>query len=149
MPTYRKYHHSDAAAVTRLIQQFFSEDKELKHIPPEYIPRTLTKLGEQGDGGNILVIEHEEKIIGYTLLVNYWSNSDGGNMLVIDELYIDKAYQGQGIGTDLANYLIDTRFNNSLGIQLEITPGNEIARKLYKKLGFKDYDNQMLIKMYN
>ncbi|WP_461813075.1 GNAT family N-acetyltransferase [Faecalimonas sp.] len=54
-------------------------------------------------------------------------------------IVVARAYQGKGIGTSIINQLIDWAKQNgtTTRIQLDTRKDNELAVKLYKKLGFE------------
>ena len=57
----------------------------------------------------------------------------------IDNIEVIEKYRNKGIGTKLMSYLIDIAIENKvINITLEVRISNEIARKLYKKLGFRE-----------
>ena len=57
----------------------------------------------------------------------------------IDNIEVDEAYRGKGIGTKLMSYLISLAIEKKvINITLEVRISNEIARNLYKKFGFKE-----------
>jgi ribosomal protein S18 acetylase RimI-like enzyme len=70
-----------------------------------------------------------------------WSNEYGGNIINIDELYIEKKYRSKGIGTDFIKYLVSSNLNTSVAIQLEVLSTNNKARKFYEKIGFLKSQN--------
>jgi len=115
----------------------YREDPEGKPIFDVKINRTFNELTKHPDKGNIMIIEADSKIIGYGILINFWSNEYGGNILDIDELYIKSNYRGKGIGSKFIQYLIDNKFNNSVAVRLETMPSNNKARQLYERIGLK------------
>lgn len=106
----------------------YREDPEGKLIFDEKINRTFNELTKHPDNGTIMIIEADSKIIGYSILINFWSNEHGGNILDIDELYIKSNYRGKGIGSKFIQYLIDNKFNNSVAVRLETMPSNNKVR---------------------
>ncbi len=134
---YRKYQTKDKETITGFIKALYRKDPGGKPISGEYIDRTLRELPLHPERGSILVFDKEGVIMGYSILVNYWSNEYGGNILLLDELYISPDFRGTGIGTAYIQYLIESRFNNSVAIKLEVTPTNVKAGKLYERIGFK------------
>lgn len=104
--TYRQFKTSDKKAVVELIKSLYREDPEGKLIFDEKINRTFNELTKHPDNGTIMIIEADSKIIGYSILINFWSNEHGGNILDIDELYIKSNYRGKGIGSKFIQYLI-------------------------------------------
>ncbi len=102
----------------------------------ESIQTTLDHIRKHPDKGNILVFEQEGFLIGYAILINFWSNEYKGNVLIIDELYILPDYRSQGIATAFLNFLSDTRYNDSVMLHLEVSDSNKRAMDLYRKMGF-------------
>ena len=135
--TYRQFKTSDKKAVVELIKSLYREDPEGKPVFDEKINRTFNELTKNPGKGTIMIIEADSKIIGYSILINFWSNEYGGNILDIDELYIKSNYRGKGVGSKFIQYLIDNKFNNSVAVQLETMPSNNKTRQLYEHIGFK------------
>ena len=141
---YRQFKNSDSETVAELILNLYREDPSDKPMTPEKIQRTFDSLTHHPDRGNIIVLKQQDEIVGYSILSNFWSNEFGGNLLVIDELYVRENFRGKGIGTNFIKYIIENKFNNAVALQLEATPDNVRARKLYESLGFKLHKNTML-----
>lgn len=135
--TYRQFKTSDKKTVVELIKSLCREDPEGKPVFNEKINKTFNELTKHPDKGTIMIVEVDSKIIGYSILINFWSNEYGGNILDIDELYIKSDYRGKGIGSKFIQYLIDNKFNNSVAVRLETMPSNNKARQLYERIGFK------------
>lgn len=127
-----------------LIKAFYREDPEGKPTNKNKIKDTFRELFSS-ESGCIMLMTINRKIIGYAILINYWSNEYNGNILHIDELYIAKGYRGQGIGSKLIKHLIKVKFYEAVAIMLEVTPINKKAEKLYRKLGFEQARNKFLI----
>ena len=63
----------------------------------------------------------------------------------IDNIFVSEEYRNQGIGTKLLEYLIEyAKENKIVNITLEVRTSNNIAKKLYKKMGF----NEVAIRKY-
>ncbi len=57
----------------------------------------------------------------------------------IDNIEVNAAHRGKGIGTKLMSYLISLAIENRvLNITLEVRMSNETAKNLYKKFGFRE-----------
>ncbi|WP_117170127.1 GNAT family N-acetyltransferase [Paraliobacillus sediminis] len=78
---------------------------------------------------NIYLLIQNEKLIGS---VACYSNE-------IDDLIVNKAFQGQGYGTELVFWAINHLQNtaNELPIKLHVSKWNENALSLYEKNNFK------------
>lgn len=75
----------------------------------------------------------KEKVIG---TLTYYLIYD---RMEIENIEVDVAYRGNGIGTKLMSYLLSLAIENRvINITLEVRVSNEIAKNLYKKFGFKE-----------
>jgi GNAT superfamily N-acetyltransferase len=86
-------------------------------------------------------------IDGYALLCSFWSNELGGEVCIIDELYVIPSARGRGIATGLVKGLLRRElpwFERAVNVELEVTPGNTRARALYVRLGFRPYENALM-----
>jgi len=111
----------------------------------EKIRKTFDVFRSNPGKGIITVIEKDNVIAGYSILINFWSNEFGGNILFVDELYIKKEFRGQSIATDFIRYLSENRSEETVALQLQVTPENIKARRLYERLGFKLHKNDTLV----
>jgi ribosomal protein S18 acetylase RimI-like enzyme len=91
------------------------------------------------------VFEQENRILGYAILINFWSNEYGGIILTIDELLVIPAYRGKGIGTAFIQFLMNSRYNDFVALKLEVLPYNQRALRLYESLGFQKADRDHLV----
>ncbi|MER3374902.1 MAG: GNAT family N-acetyltransferase [Allomuricauda sp.] len=135
--SFRPCSPADFDIITDFIINLYNEDPGLIQMTKEKAFNTLDMLSQKSDLGTVLVVGDKEEIIGYCILINYWSNEYGGNILHIDELFIKEDYRSKGIGSQLIYQLAKSKFANAVGLQLEVTPGNPRAKRLYEKLGFK------------
>ena len=138
---YREKHFSD---LREMIVSLYQEDPEGESINEEKIKRTIAESSKNPDKVSIYMFQRNEKNIGYAILVFFWSNEYGGNIVTIDELYVKEEYRSQGIGTEFFSFL--ERMENKVALQLETTPSNQRAFNYYKRLGFIPSANTHLIK---
>jgi len=127
------------------MRDFYEEVPGIRGISDQKIKKTFSALTADPGKGEIIVIEKSKIIAGYALLVNFWSNEWGGNVLFLDEIYLKPEFRGQGIGRNFIGYLIEKKYNRSTAIQLEVAPTNKKARALYVDIGFKPYQNEYLL----
>jgi ribosomal protein S18 acetylase RimI-like enzyme len=142
---YEKYQTKFKQKLIKLIMGLHQEDKCGKPISLEKIELTIKTLNENPAMGEIILIKDNQTVVGYSILINFWSNEYGGNILTIDELYLEPNYRGKKIGTNFINHLKKTKYNQAIALQLETTPTNIKANSLYKKLGFKPIENSVLV----
>jgi|SRR5689334_10616962 len=131
---------SDEEAVVRMGVALSIEDPGPRPVPAENIRRTLRALRETPWRGRALVLECDGRVCGYALLIGYWSNELGGEIDVIDELYVEPQHRGRRHATSLIEALATGASpvsSNAVALTLEVTPDNVRARRLYERLGFE------------
>lgn len=131
--------------VTKMILDLYQDDPDNKFMTEEKIQLTFHTLEQHPDYGRVLVFEQKNRIIGYAILINFWSNEYGGILLIIDELFVVPAFRNQGIGSAFIKHLIAIRHSNFVALKLEVLPYNDRALKLYESLGFKQADRYHLV----
>jgi RimJ/RimL family protein N-acetyltransferase len=79
-------------------------------------------------------VDHKGTLVGYVMLIH----AQEPTQWIIERLTIDQAYQRQGLGYAVADYLIDMvhGFENSEMVIARYAPENVAARKLFAKLNF-------------
>jgi ribosomal protein S18 acetylase RimI-like enzyme len=125
----------------------YAEDPSPMPVTEGNIRATLATLRAEPSRGRAVVLEVEGVIGGYALLISFWSNELGGELIVIDELYVTPPVRNRGHARELLTTL--TKENNlwpgrSVALELEVTPQNQRAAILYEKAGFKRTKNERL-----
>lgn len=141
----REYVDTDYNELIGMVSALYNEDPEGQPINSSKVEATINEYKENSQKIKIIIILKNSYIIGYSLLVYFWSNEYGGNILFIDELYIKKEFRNKGIGSYFLKYVENMDDINA--IQLETTPSNKRVYKYYKKMGFEDIENKHLIKI--
>jgi RimJ/RimL family protein N-acetyltransferase len=115
------------------------EDPGPAPVLPQQVQRTLAKLRAEPSRGRAVVCEIDGSVVGYALLISFWSNELGGEVCVIDELFVDRKNRGRGLATALFDRLaaFEFWFPRPMALVLEVSPENERARALYERLGFR------------
>lgn len=121
--SYRQFQEKDKYKISNLMKKLYREDSKGKLMTNDKIYKTFQELKDHPEKGNIILIETENSIIGYCLIINYWSNEYSGNILTIDELFIEPAYRNKQISTNFIKYLIKTSisFWNVTKISFKLT----------------------------
>ena len=141
---YRKFKTTDKKVVAGLMKELFKETSN-ETVSNKNISKTFSELLHYPEKGIILVLENKKQIVGYCLLINFWSNEFGGNILYIDEIYIKPLFCEKNIGTNFIKSLIKNKLMKAVTFQLEVKPSNRKVIKMYKKIGFKLSRNSHLI----
>jgi ribosomal protein S18 acetylase RimI-like enzyme len=128
-----------------MIHTLYREDPSTKQISDAKISQTVRELRDKPNKGKIIVFEKEKTIVGYSILIPYWSNEYGGNVLHIDELYVKPEHRKRGVATSFLKQLVRTK-HDAVALELEVTPSNTRAMKYYRKLGFRNTRNMHLMR---
>lgn len=138
---------ADDEQIVFLCMELNREDPGTHPVPETHIRRTLDMLRNESNRGRSLVLRLDDKICGYALLITFWSNEIGGEVLYIDELYVSPSHRKKGHSTQLIQNLLGpcTVWPRAwVALELEVTPSNFKARTLYENLGFKAVRNSHL-----
>ena len=129
---------ADDDRMVELCRGLYDEDPGPLPVPPANMRATLEELRYNPHRGRAVVLEIQNRLAGYALLIPFWSNELGGNVCEVDELFIIPERRNQGHGTALFKAIANGVLWPSavVGIALGVTPDNSRARRLYERLGF-------------
>ena len=92
----------------------------------------------------IYVVEYDSKIIGSaTIFIEPKFIHKGGKVGHIEDVVVSKEHQGEGIGLQLINALI--QYAEKKGCYKTVLDCTDEVMPFYKKLGFKHFSNSMRI----
>ena len=109
--------------------------------------RTFWEFTNKPDKGKIVVFEQDGLVVGYAIIVFYWSNEYGGDFIELDELFTHEDYRGNGIATAFFEWLEQTWYQKAVALSIQVTPANDRANSFYQRLGFKTSLNRHLLKL--
>ena len=138
---------NDDGPIIEMSRALYEEDPATGPVPEAQTRQTLSILRSEPVRGTAVVLEIEREVAAYALLISFWSNELGGEVCVIDELYVRPGYRNRGHGRELIRGL---RPGNNLwpqsfvALELEVTPDNKRAAALYAELGFEPVKNARL-----
>ena len=141
--TYRMPTPRDLPALLAMVQAFYRECQRQPGIPAEQVLATVRELGAHKDRGSVFVFESQGEPAGYAILIQCWSNELGGNVLVVDELFVDPRFRDKGIATDFLGLLRKVAPEGTRAIQVEAHRSHRRAQALYRRLGFCDTGRQV------
>ena len=115
------------------------ERKYNDNIDSDFIVKDFYKNYIDNNKTNLLIAVENSNIIGYifTKIIEVESEKKSAK---IDALYIEEVYRNKGIATKLIEESINWIKDNSIdNITINVMYQNEVAKKLYYKLGFENY----------
>ncbi len=140
------YKSEDYSELKDMILGLYSEDPPSVPMAEEKILKTVKELANHRDKGQIILFRVNNKTAGYGIIIFFWSNEYGGNIIYIDELFVKEEWRSKKIGTSFFNYLLENFKDKAVALKLEVTPRNVRARKYYENMGFKETRNVHLLK---
>ena len=147
MPLWRPARTEEDDAIVEMSLALYGDAAAELGVEAPQVYATLETFRREPVRGRALVLEVEGQLVGLCLLASFWSNELGGEICVIDELYVKPDWRGHGHSTSL---LASLRVDRSLwprrpvAFELEVSPHNPDARRLYERLGFRDKPNTTL-----
>ncbi|SFF01583.1 Acetyltransferase (GNAT) family protein [Chitinophaga sp. CF118] len=148
--SYRLARLMDAEELTIMSMELYNEVISRKDLKENRVVATIRFYEENANMGEVLMIEYNGVLAGYSMIFRFWSNEYGGLLVGIDELFIRKQFRHNGIASAFVNALIndEKRKPNFVGIELESHPDNKDANRLYMSLGFPKNENTSYIKLF-
>ena len=135
----------DEAKVVAMMQALYTEDPPESAVDVSRFRSTIRRFVEQPSCGQVVVFYESGVPSGYALLVPFWSNEFGGNLLFVDEIYVKAGSRNRGIGRQFFQSVSRERRFDAVALALEVSPANARARRLYESLGFRHRSNSMLV----
>jgi GNAT superfamily N-acetyltransferase len=136
--TYRPITPTDVPGFLHLAAGRFREEAPEMEIGADQILLTVREFQRHKEKGSILVFEKEERLVGYCILVPCWSNTHGGTLLLVDELYVAPAQRGQGIAEDFITLLKKAAPRDCVGLRLDVLRAGRKTMSFWRRLGFDE-----------
>ena len=139
---------SDRSLFMKLCKDFYSSGATTRDYQSEIASKTFDYLMCKHENlwGFILEDNESKGAVGYALITSYWCNEDGGNVIILDELYIDPQLRHKGYGKLFMEW-IESEFKSiAVSITLEVVTTNEPAKHFYLNQGYAEDGFQILTK---
>lgn len=76
------------------------------------------------------------EVAGYALITSYWCNEEGGNVIILDEVYILPDFRHHGFGHHFMKWLETEYEGKAVSVTLEVLSTNLAAKELYATSGY-------------
>ena len=128
---------SDLPALSALLALLFSQEHEFTP-DPDAQQRGLAAILDHQETGRILVARYQGEVIAMVSLLFTISTALGGRVALLEDMVVNPAYRGKGIGSQLLSYAMAfARTQKILRITLLTDHDNLAARQLYQQHGFQ------------
>uniref|UniRef100_Q31FY7 Acetyltransferase, GNAT family n=1 Tax=Hydrogenovibrio crunogenus (strain DSM 25203 / XCL-2) TaxID=317025 RepID=Q31FY7_HYDCU len=133
----RNADQNDLTAITSLLEQLFSIEADFD-FDAEKHQAALTHIIQETDCACIVAANNQNQVIGVCTAQWVYSTATGNKSAWIEDMVIDQAYRGQGIGQKLLNHIIEWCQQAGCGrAQLVYDLENTAAIEFYRKQDFK------------
>jgi GNAT superfamily N-acetyltransferase len=97
--------------------------------------------------GGVWLIEMDGETAGYLCVTLCYSLEFDGRFALLDELYLEAAWRGHGIGAQAIAFAVEwSRARGLAAIRLEVARTNSRALELYRRQGFTAHDRHLMTK---
>jgi GNAT superfamily N-acetyltransferase len=97
--------------------------------------------------GGVWLIEVDSETAGYLCVTLCYSLEFDGRFALLDELYLEEAWRGKGLGAQAIAFATEWGRARALAaIRLEVAHANSRAIELYRHEGFKAHDRHLMTK---
>jgi GNAT superfamily N-acetyltransferase len=139
----------DLESLVPMMRQMQEDDPWSEPFHEPTVRANLAELLQNPAYGVIYLVREENAPIAYLVICFDYSLEYRGKGAWIDELFVEAAHRGKGIGTQLLDLAqAASREHHAKFIHLEVTHGNP-AIELYRRRGFQDHQRYLMSKDLN
>ena len=136
--TYRMLEQPDVPSFLRLVIARHRDDPPGWSLPQERILSTFRELQLHKDRGTLFVFEQGLVLVGYAILIYFWSNRLGGIALVVDEMYVDPNRGDPALPADFLQLLARVAPPDVRAIRIAAEARDRRSHGELRRLGFRD-----------
>lgn len=134
----REFKDDDEDTFLQMCGEFYQANATLHKYSETTARKTFRRIIEQHENlwGFIFIDKESLNPIGYSLITSYWCNEEGGNVLIIDEIFIRSEFRHKGHACLFMKWLEEHFKDKAVSVTLEVLTNNQSAKALYEKEGF-------------
>lgn len=142
--SFRSCGPKDHAALLKLVMAYYRFEKIA--VNRKALSQGLDILLKNPSQGKMWLLERHKKPVGYALLTYTFDLEHGGAEGVLRDLFVEKHYRNQGIGS-LALYEIEDycRERGMRAFQLQLPRSNKSAERFYRNAGFRELTRRVMM----
>ena len=135
----------DKRVFLEMAEKFYSSKAVTHKVDRPIYETTFNTAMSKSPLLRALIVEDEEKPVGFGFLSFYYATEVGGLVVLLEDLYIDEAGRGKGLGSQFMQF-VEQEYPSAKRFHLEVTKENKRAIDLYCKLGYKVLDYVQMVK---
>ena len=117
-------------------------------LTPQALETATRGLLEDHTRGQILAARIDGELVGVAVISFLWTLEHGGPAAWLDEVYVEPARRGLGIGKQLIEAAMQVaRDNGCIALDLEVDAGHEAAERLYERMEFRRHRRVRWVRM--
>lgn len=140
----RKLNRADWELFSRMVQNFYRTPAVLHPLPESHIQTTFDAAMSESPYVRVYILEQDGAIAGYAQVSLTYSNEAGGLTVWLEELYVDDAFRGCGLGSEFLRFL-PMEFPQAKRFRLEVTESNADAVRLYTRFGYEPLEYRQMV----
>lgn len=142
----RSMSSGDKPRLLEMMTKFYASPAILHKAPREVLKRDIDDCISDSPYIDGYVCECDGIVAGYTMVSKGYSTEYGGINVTIEDLYVDEAYRGRGIGGALLRFIENRYRGRAVRLRLEVEPSNVNAKRLYVSCGYEELPYTQMVK---
>ena len=139
----RKINESDREIYLSMVSEFYDSDAVLHPVPIQFHINTYNELMRSDEYLECYILEQDSDPAGYALLSKSFSPEVGGKIIWLEEIFIYERFRGHGLGSQFFKFLEEK--GDVARFRLEVEPDNERAKRLYRRMGYKELPYMQMV----
>lgn len=140
----RDFTKKDRKIYLTLAEEFVNSSAVLHSVPRCLLEQNFDNILQEQCYCRGVILESDLTPCGYAIISFSYSTEVAGKLLWIEELYISPEYQRNGIGHMFFDWLFSEYKGIMKRFRLETTAQNDLARKLYREIGFENLEYRQM-----
>lgn len=128
----------DRQAFKAFCYDFYQSNATIRDYDEDMTNLTFNRIIENHENlsGFFILTKEGGEYVGYALVTSYWCNEEGGEVIVLDELYTSPNFRHQGFASGFMEWMEQYYKDIAVSITLEVLTSNISACHLYNKEGY-------------
>jgi GNAT superfamily N-acetyltransferase len=127
---------ADLDELSEMLGELFAQEGDFRPDKEKQL-RGLRLIFEQPSRGRVFVLRQNGAIVGMINLLFTISTAEGGFVILLEDLVVNKKYQGKGYGRKLLEHAIDfAKQKNFLRVTLLTDRPENVAQEFFRHHGF-------------
>ena len=127
---------ADLDELSEMLGELFAQEGDFRPDKEKQL-RGLRLIFEQPSRGRVFVLRQNGAIVGMINLLFTISTAEGGFVILLEDLVVNKKFQGKGYGRKLLQHAIDfAKQKNFLRVTLLTDRPENVAQEFFRHHGF-------------